>query len=117
MSEVRRPVERDADDALCCPRCVALDGYEDAPDLAATLDEYELPTAVLGEPRPARETVPALGWYCDEHDVFLTATYTELAASGELRDDEDWIAVPLHTGTDQPIAVPVRLGEMLGESA
>ena len=115
MTDVRVPVGREADGALCCPRCVAIDGYEEAPDLTGSLGEYEIPTAAIGEPRPDRETVPALGRYCDEHDVFLATTYSDLADE-QMEEDGSWISVPLHTATDQPIAVPIRLDEMLGGS-
>ncbi|GAA0462881.1 hypothetical protein MUK72_18725 (plasmid) [Halococcus dombrowskii] len=115
MTDVRVPVGREADSALCCPRCVALDGYDEAPDLTASVDEYEIPTAAVGEPRPERETVLALGRYCDEHDVFLVASYGDLADEWTQKSGK-WIAVPLHTATDQPIAVPIRLDEMLGGS-
>ncbi|EMA56278.1 hypothetical protein C451_03169 [Halococcus thailandensis JCM 13552] len=80
MTEVRASVDSEADDALCCPRCIALGGYDDAPDLTATVDEYEIPTSAVGEPHHERETVPALGRYCDEHDVFLVASYSECLA-------------------------------------
>jgi hypothetical protein len=115
MTDVRIPVEREADGALCCPRCVAIDGYDVAPDFPASVDEHEIPTAAVGEPRPDRERVPALGRYCDKHDVFLVASYGDLADERTQRNGK-WIAVSLHTATDQPIAVPIRPDEMLGGS-
>ncbi|WP_049998722.1 hypothetical protein [Halococcus sediminicola] len=114
MSEIRVLVKRDTDDALCCPRCVALDGYDDAPDLAATFSEHDLPTAALGEPRPARETVPALGWYCERHNVVMLVPYSDVSEFGKFREG-NWIAVPLHTETGQPLAAPVCLAAMLGD--
>ena len=114
MSEVRVPVKRDTDGALCCPRCVAFDSYDDAPDLVATLGEHDLPTTSLGEPRPAQETVPALGWYCERHDVVMLVPYSDVSEFEEFQEG-NWIAVPLHTETDQPLAVPVRLAEMVDD--
>lgn len=115
MTEVRSFVGCEADTALCCLRCVALNSYDDAPDLTATVDEYEMPTSAIGEPRPDRETVPAFRRYCNKHDVFLVASYSDLADEQAWKGEE-WIAAPLHTDTDQPIAVPIRLNEMLGGS-
>ena len=116
MTEVRVAVEREADTAICCPRCVALNRYDDAPNLAATVGEHALPTTAIREPRPAAETVRALGRYCDDHDVFLPIPYSTATDCDDLFDEENWIAVPIHTKTGRPLAVPVRLAEMLGES-
>ena len=115
MTDVRVPVEREADGALCCPRCVAIDGYDEAPDLTASVGEHEIPTAAVGEPHPERGTVPALGRYCDKHDIFLVASFGDLADERTQKSGK-WIAVPLHTATDQPLAIPIRLDEMLGGS-
>ena len=115
MTDVRVPVEREADGPLCCPRCVAIDGYDEAPDHTGSLGEHKVPTAAVGEPRPDRETVLAFGRSCDGHDVFLATTYSDLADE-QMEEDGGWISVPLHTATDQPIAIPIRLDEMLGGS-
>ena len=116
MTEVRVAVERETDTAICCPRCVALNGYDDAPNLTATVGEHVLPTTVIREPHPAAESVRALGRYCDDHDVFLPIPYSTATDCDDLPNEGNWIAVPIHTETAQLLAVPVRLAEMVGES-
>lgn len=116
MTEVRVAVERENDAALYCPRCVALDGLDDAPDLASTVGEHELPTDVIRKPRPAADTVRTLGCYCEKHDVLLPTTYGDATDRDDLLDREEWIAAPIQTEVDQPLAVPVPLTEMVGKS-
>ena len=117
MSEVRAPVEREADDALCCPRCVALDGFDEASDLRPTAGEYDLPTEVIAEPRPQRETVRTLGCYCESHDVLLPIPYSAVGDYDGLDDDlTEWLAAPIYTVAENPLVVPVRRTDMVGES-
>lgn len=122
MTEVRLAVERDHEgessdeyaDDRCCPRCVATEGYEEAPDLSATAGEHPLPTEALGKPRPAGENVQAFGWFCTEHDVFFAIPYNE-ANDRDLLGSGTWIAAPIHTETGYPMLVPIRHSEMVGE--
>lgn len=117
MSEVRAPVDREADDALCCPRCVALDGLDGASDLRLTAGEYDLPAEVIAEPRPQRETVRTLGCYCEAHDVLLPVPYNAVGDCDELDDDlTEWLAAPIHTLAGNSLAVPVRRADMVNES-
>lgn len=118
MTELRVGVERERDDALCCPRCVAIEGLDDAPDLTdVEQTEYEVPVSVIQPPRPDRETVRTIGCYCSDHEVLLPTSYQDASDCGLLDMNSDWIAAPIHTLTEHPIAVPVRLAEMVGDSA
>ena len=116
MTEVRVAVERESDGAICCPHCVALDGYDDAADLRPTAGEHDLPTEVVEEPRPERETVRTLGCYCEAHDVLLPAPYHAVVDCDGLRNLDNWIATPIHTLAGNPLAVPVRLVDMVDGS-
>ena len=117
MTEVRVAVKRESDGAICCPRCVALDSYDDAADLRSTVGEHDLSTEVVEEPRPERETVCTLGCYCEAHDVLLPAPYHAVANCEGLCDDFDkWIATPIHALAGNPLAVPVRLADMVDGS-
>ena len=117
MTEVRVAVKRESDGAICCPHCVALDGYDDAADLRPTVGEHDLPTKAMAEPQPGPEAVRTLGCYCEAHEVLLPAPYNAAADCDGLRDDlDEWIATPIRTLAGNPLAVPVRLADMVDGS-
>lgn len=118
MTELRVGVEREYDGALCCPRCVAIEGFDDAPDLTdGEQTEHEVPASAIQPPRPDRETVRTIGCYCPDHEVLLPTPYQDASDYGLLDKNGNWIAAPVRTLTDYPIAVPVRLSEMVGDAA
>lgn len=117
MIELRVGVDRERDSALCCPRCVAIEGFDDAPDLTdVEQTEHEVPVSAIQPPRPDRETVRTIGRYCPDHEVLLPTSYQDASDYGLLDRNGDWIAAPVHTLTDYPIVIPVRLAEMVGDA-
>lgn len=113
---VRLPVgaegDSDSGEGVVCPRCVASEGLDGAPDLGETIGTHPLPMAVVVGPVPHRESVPVRGWYCETHDVLLPQAYNDAAADGQVRIDE-WLSLPIRTETGQHLLVPVHRAGLL----